>query len=346
MICTQHVVTNQQENSLSHGFEKYLCTIILNFTPYFSLASMTLRKIVPKLFVIIVISILKKLKHATEFDHLELPSVLKERIKMKFMEILCVGDAVHYFLTQKKHHIPNTISFKEQPRVLIIAFTSYDEMSVPDVSYDVSYDVSRSSNTIFSAMALNPESPNLIFHKTRYSCELEYKLCAKNILSRAIELFQKFNQCDPQRIVIYQDLTGSDCVFNSIQSFSMENIIDDMVNPPQVHFISIQRDVTPLDAEFFPQETFVLHQRKIPRTVVKIPVLYILRNYNSDTKIHTLKCFTEAQCRHTVDNYNGKVPLIVVYLSTLQYYNREYQEDMTRMPFSGNFRRRSLAWLW
>ena len=93
-------------------------------------------------------------------------------------------------------------------------------------------------------MALNPESPNRIFHTTKYSCKLEYKLCAKNILSRAIALFQKFNQCDPQRIVIYHDQTGSSCFFNSVESLSMENIIESLSSPPPPRSISFLSYVT------------------------------------------------------------------------------------------------------
>ena len=282
---------------------------------------MTLKRFVPSLFVIAITHLIRKLRSVNGVDSLDLPMVLKKQIKIQYMDALVVRSVVMHFLPDDALVNLSTIRFKNTPQVLTLAFTGYSNRFFADIR--------KRAEPFLSAIMPNPDYSNYYYHADMYTTEQQYYTCVTNILAKAVHLFQKFNRCDPQRIVIYCDATMKD-YFSLCPTEHVESCINEAVkNPPHINFITIHRNYTPVPLHPPPPtKSFVLAQKGVPTLRQKL-TKYTIQNFQSDTRLQTLKNFTLVQCRYSADHYLGKIPLIIVQLDNLGYINRVLSGDMT-----------------
>ena len=275
-----------------------------------------LQAVVPKLFTILSVYFIKKLNDISLIKELDIPVPIIEKILLKYTDILCIQNKIKYYIPYHRYFHPTIYYFKEQSKVLVLSFTHYKNTER----------TGNSSETFLSAMMTNIESSNFIYHSDKYSSKSEFKSCTRKILSKGIFLFQKFNKCEPERIIIYFDNTESHAVFNSIESLEWEKIIESLITPPQIHFISIcdfdsdNTDPTNL--------SFMFLKDNVPDRFQKL-ILYCIKNYHSNTNNRILQKFTQILCRYTGNHTHGKMPLIVINLKMLESYDEVCENDLT-----------------
>ena len=179
----------------------------------------------------------------------------------------------------------------------------------------------------------NTESPNFIYHTDTYSNESDYKMCAKNLLSQGLHIFQKFNHCEPQRIIIYFDNTSSDCIYTSIESLGLEIIVRSLITPPAVHFIAMCSLDSPNLQRLVPSKiSFIFGQERPPHEFSRASekhIFYYVKNYNSNTRTKTLKILTQILCKYTRDHSLGRLPLITINLHNLFLYDEICDGNMS-----------------
>ena len=281
---------------------------------------MTIGKFVPRLLVITITYLLRQLRSVKGLESLDLPVVLKNQIKLQFLDSLVVRNVVMHFLPDNTRVNPSTIQFKDTPQVLTLAFSGYSDRFFADIR--------KKADSFISAIMPNPDYSNYYYHADVYVTEEQYRQCVTNLLTKAIHLFQIFNYCDPQRIVIYYDATGKN-YFSLCPTEHVLSCINEAVkNPPQVHFITINRNYTPIPLHPPPTGSFIFKQKGVP-TLRQRLTKYTVQNFQSDTRLRTLKDFTRVQCRYSANHYLGKVPLIIVQLDILDYINKVLSGDMT-----------------
>lgn len=278
-----------------------------------------LQKVVPKLFTIVIIHLIRKLNNIQRIKSLDLPLDLKERILIKYTDSLCIKNEVKHYIPYLRHFRPTTVFFKERSKILILSFTDFRSRFISG----------RSEHTFLGAMMPNTETSNFVYHVDNYSNESDYRLCAKKLLSKGLHIFQKFNHCDPQRIIIYFDNTETHVIHTSLETLGLETIILSLVTPPEVHFISMCGLTSPNVQRIPPAKiSFMFGQERPPFEFQKY-IIYYVNSYNSNTKTKTLKLLTKLLCKYTWDHSLGKLPSMVINLKNLMLMDEICDYEMS-----------------